>query len=100
MHSTLDLIMPHSINLCLYYACYAQPSIASCKDNTNIVLAFLDSSFPLAKCTGLEVDGTFESFKFAVVDEGFESEDTLDMVRDLVETPLEDIVICLCMRTF
>ena len=41
------------------YACYAQPDLASPKDNTDVVMTLPNSSFPLAQCMGLEVSERF-----------------------------------------
>ena len=38
----------HAINLCPYYACYAQLDFTSPGDNADVVLALPNSSFPLA----------------------------------------------------
>jgi len=79
----------HAINSCPY-ACYAQPNFASPIDNTDIVLSLHDSSFPLAQHKGLEVGEHFGVFtRFDVVDACFESEDTLDVVHNLVRTPFK-----------
>jgi len=59
-------------------------------DNTNVVLNLHDSSFSLAQCTGLKTGEPFRFItRFDVVDTCFESEDILDEVHDLVQTPLE-----------
>ena len=78
------------MNLCPYYACYAQPDFVSPWDNTDVVLTLPNSPFPLAQCTGLEVDEPFGVVaRSSVVDASFELEDVFDKVHALVKTPLE-----------
>jgi len=59
-------------------------------DNTNVVLILHDSFFSLAQCMGFEACKPFgfES-RFDVADACFKSEDILDEVHDLDNTPLE-----------
>ena len=81
----------HETNLCRYYACYDQPYLATPLDNTDVVLALHDSSFPFAQCTGLEASEPFGfDARFGVTDACVESEDTLEEVYNLIETPLEE----------
>jgi len=80
----------HDINLCLYYACYAQPAFASPWDNTDDVLTLHDSSFPLAQCMGLETGEPFGGVaRFSVADVCFKLKDIFDEVHDLAEAPLK-----------
>ena len=74
----------HDTILCPYYACYAHPN----------------SSFPLAQCTGLEVGGPFGLIaKFDVGDSYCALEETLDVVHNLLNTPLGGVVMIVCMRS-
>jgi len=78
------------INLCPYYACYAQSEVTSPMDSTDDFLTLPDSSFALTQCAGLEAGDPFGFFtRFDAVEACFESEETLEEVYDLVETPLE-----------
>jgi len=45
----------HDLNWCPYYVCYAQLDFASLRDNTDVVMTFADSSFPLALFTRLKM---------------------------------------------
>jgi len=59
-------------------------------NNIDVVLTLLNSLFPFAQCTGLEAGEPSRVVTgFGIVDACFESKDTLDVVYDLVETPLE-----------
>ena len=78
----------HDINSCPYYVCYAQPNFAPPMENTKLVLTLHDSSFPLAKCMGLEVGELFGVVAtFSFTNACFEPGDTFDEVHDLDETP-------------
>jgi len=80
----------HDINSCPYYACYTPPYLTSPWDNTDVVLSLHDSSFPLAQCMELEMGKPYRIVaRFDVGDACFKSEDILDEVHDLDETPLE-----------
>ena len=73
----------HNITSCPSYTWYVQPN----------------SSFPLAKCTGFEVDEPFGLVAKFDVDAAYcELEDTYDVVHNLVETPLAGVMICMCIR--
>jgi len=62
-------------------------------DNTNVVLTLPESSFTLARCTGLRLDEPFRSVsRFSVLNTCFELENTLDEVYDLVGTSLEGVM--------
>ena len=59
-------------------------------NSIDVVITLPDSFFPLAQCTGLEVGEPFGFMaKFDVGDSYCASEETLDMVHNLVNTPLE-----------
>ena len=68
--------------------CYAQPNFVPPMDNTKVVLTLHDSSFPLAKCTGLEVGEPFGVVaRFSFTNACFQSGDAFDEVHDLDEAP-------------
>jgi len=80
----------HNITSCPYYACFYQPDFASPKDNTDVVLTLPDSSLPLAQCTGFEGGEPFGyATRFSGISAYLESEETFDVVHNLVDTPLE-----------
>ena len=81
-------------NSCPYYVCSTQPNIASPRSNTNVVLTLPDSSFPFGKCMGLKAGEPFRGVsRFSVIDVCLESVDSLDVVHNLVETPLGGLYI-------
>jgi len=81
----------YDINSCPYYACYAQPDFVSSWDNADVVLTLLDSTFPLAQCTGLDVGDSFVvDARFSVLNACCESENILDEMHDLNKTPLDE----------
>jgi len=60
-------------------------------DNIDDVVTLPNSSFLLAQCTGLEASEPFGfDARFGVTDACVESEDTLEEVYNLIETPLEE----------
>jgi len=78
----------HDINSHPHYVCYTQPNFAPPMGNTKVVLTLHDSSFPLAKCTRLEVGEPFGIVaRFSFNDACFKSGDTFDEVYDLDKTP-------------
>ena len=80
----------HNIISCPYYACYTQPDFAPPRDSTHVVLILHDSSLALAQCTGFERGEPFGyAMRLSGVSACLESKDTFDMVRNLVDTPLE-----------
>ena len=77
-------------NSCPYYACYAQHDFASPRANTDVVLTLPDSSFPLAQCTGFEVDEPFQYVtRLSRASACLDSKGTFDRVHDLARTPSE-----------
>jgi len=59
-------------------------------DNADVDLILPHSSFPLAQCMGLEVEEPFGGVaRFSIVDACFRSENTLEELHYLIETPLD-----------